>query len=246
MKRMVAAAVAACGLLLVIGCAFATGEGEYGSRWIVGSGLVTTENRVVPSFTGIEVEASGDVELSQGLIQSVTVECDDNIQPVVKTEVIGQVIHLGIKTGTSVRRMTRLHYRIVVPRIDSIVISGSGGLRASTTLQADSLSLSIRGSGGIEASVNAARLTSSIGGSGDINLSGTANDFSVTIDGSGSVRARSLQAAAADIRINGSGSAQVTASDTIGIRINGSGDVEYGGGGRATITSSGSGTARQR
>jgi hypothetical protein len=245
-KRNAIAAVAACGILLFVSCAFATGEGEFGSRWLVGSGVVTAENRTVPSFSGIEVEGSGDVELSQGLVQSVSVECDDNIQPYVKTDVVGSVLHLGIKTGTSISRMTRLHFHIVVPNIDTIIISGSVGVRALSTLRGSSLSLSIRGSGGIDATVDMARLTTSIGGSGDITLAGSARDLTVTIDGSGSVRARSLDSATADVGINGSGSASVNARDTIGIRINGSGDVEYGGGGHATIQSSGSGTARQR
>jgi len=245
MKQAMTAFAAACALLLFAGCAFAMGGSEYDARWLTGSGFVTSEARVVPDFTGIEVEGSGDVELSQGLVQSVTVECDDNILPYVKADVVGDTIHLGMKTGTSVRRMTRMTFHITVPRVTSIVISGSGGVRAMTALRANALSLSIRGSGGIEAQLSVGSLVSSIGGSGDIDLSGSTDDIAVTIDGSGSVRARALQSTTADVRINGSGSVTVNASDTIGIRITGSGSVAYGGGGRATVASSGSGTARQ-
>ena len=245
MKQTLTAFAAASALLLFAGCAFATGGSEYDARWLTGSGLVTSEARVVPDFTGIEVEGLGDVELSQGLLQSVTVECDDNILPYVKADVVGDTIHLGMKPGTSVRRMTRMIFHITVPRVTSIVIAGSGGVKAMTALRANALSLSIRGSGAIQAQLAVGRLVSSIGGSGDINLSGSADDIAVTIQGSGSVRARALQSATADVRVNGSGGVQVNATGTIGISIAGSGNVEYGGGGRATIARSGSGTARQ-
>jgi len=245
-KRTIAALAAFSALFVFIGCAFANGEGEYATTWVRGSGIVTTENRTVASFTGIDVEGSGDVELSQGLVQSVSVQCDDNLQPYVKTDVIGQVIHLGFRSGTSIHGMTRLHFRIVVPQVDAVVISGSGSVQVASGLKAESLSLSIHGSGSIDAQIEVAHLVTSIGGSGDIVVSGSAGDLAATINGSGNMRARALQSAQADIRVNGSGSASVSARDTIRITISGSGDVEYGGGARATISATGSGTARQR
>ena len=246
MKRIVSALVALCVLFLISGMAFATGAREYGGRWISGSGIVTTETRVVSDFTGIIVEGSGDVELSQGLIQSVTVECDQNIQQYVKTDVVGGTIHLGFKNNTSIRSMTRMVFHITIPRLQTVVIAGSGNVRIPAPVLADTVSLSIRGSGDIDAVLVVGRLTATIDGSGDIGVSGKSNDLAITINGSGSVRADRLAGVRADVRINGSGNAQVSASETVAIRITGSGDVEYSGGGRATVSSSGSGTARQK
>lgn len=242
MKKLIVVCVA----LLAGAAAFASGTWDYGSNRFYGSGNVQTESRAVPAFTAIEVEGSGIVTLSQGIVQSLSVETDDNIMDRVKTEVVGGVLRLGFQPGTSIVRMTRLAFRITAPRIDGIVISGSGDVRAATPLRTSSLSMEIRGSGSIDASVDADAVRAAIGGSGGITVGGHAGDLSVTIDGSGSVRARDLASATADVHVNGSGGVDVTASDTIAININGSGDVSYGGGAKATIRSSGSGTARQR
>ena len=234
-------------MALVAGAAaFASGTWDYGTNRVIGSGAVRTESRNVPAFTAIEVEGSGIVTLSQGIVQSLTVETDDNIMSVVKTEVVGGVLHLGFVPGTSVGRMTRLAFRITAPRIEGIVISGSGDVRAATPLRASTISMEIRGSGTIDASVEADSLRAAIGGSGGINVAGHASDLSVTIDGSGALKARDLAAVTADVHVNGSGAVDVTVRDTIAISINGSGDVTYGGSAKATVHSSGSGTARQR
>jgi hypothetical protein len=237
--------VVVCMALLAGAAAFASGTGDYGNR-VIGSGFVRTENRTVPSFTNIDVEGSGIVTLSQGIVQSVSVETDDNIMGLVKTEVVGGVLHLGFVPGTSVGRMTRLSFRITAPRIDGIVISGSGDVHAAAPLRTSALGLEIRGSGSIDASVEADTVRATIGGSGGINVNGHTGDLSVTINGSGSLQARDLASLTADIRVNGSGGADVTVRDTIAITISGSGNVSYGGGAKATVRSSGSGTARQR
>jgi hypothetical protein len=242
MKKLIVVCVA----LLAGAAAFASGAWDYSTNRVIGSGSVRTETRGVPSFTAIEVDGSGIVTLSQGIAQSLSVETDDNIMDLVRTEVIGGVLHLGLVPGTSIARMTRLEFRVTAPRIDAIVISGSGDVHTATPLRTSSLDLDIRGSGSIDASVEADTLRTHIGGSGGINVAGRAGDLSVTIDGSGSVRARDLASMTADVRVNGSGGVDVTARDTIAISINGSGDVSYGGGAKATVRSSGSGTARQR
>lgn len=226
--------------------AFASGDWDYDSDRITGSGFVKTQNRSVSAFTGIEVEGSGTVILSQGIVRSVSVETDDNVQRVVKTEVIGGVLHLGFQNGVRISGLTKLEFRITAPLVDQITISGSGDVRALGTLQAQSLALAIHGSGSIDAAVDAEILRADIGGSGDIEVGGQARELIVDIGGSGSVRARGLQSVSADVRINGSGNADVTARDTIAISINGSGNVLYGGGARATVRSSGSGTAQER
>jgi hypothetical protein len=231
-------------LVLLGAAAFAAGDWESSDR-IVGSGWLETERRSVPSFTAIEVEGSGNVILSQGLLQSVSVESDDNILPVIKTEVIGNVLHLGFERGTRISRMTKLEFRITIAEITGITISGSGDVRADTTLRSDRLSLDIRGSGGIESDIDAGRLACGISGSGDIDVRGRAERLAVTINGSGSVRASELRSAEVEVSINGSGSSSVNASDSLTADLSGSGSVEYRGDPKMTLKASGSGSVRK-
>ncbi len=221
-------------ILLAAGAAFASGDYE-DHGFVVGSGAIQAEDRDVPAFDSVEVDGSGNVTVSQSSSQRVRVETDDNILPLVRTEVVGGVLHLGLVNGAHVQHLSRLEFSVAAPRVKGITISGSGNARTASALRADDMRLDIRGSGNIDCEARAATLAATIGGSGDITVRGRADRVSAAIDGSGSVRARDLESSAASVRINGSGDVVVNAIDTVDIDINGSGSVHYTGGARATV-----------
>ncbi len=175
----------------------------------------------------------------------VIVETDANLLPVVKTDVVGNVLHLGFKPFTHIGHVSRLEFRITAPRISAITISGSGDVQAATPLHGEAMELAIRGSGNIEAPIAATRLLATIGGSGDISAKGTTDSLEVTINGSGGFSARGLRSKSAEVHINGSGDAEIFATDTVNIDIAGSGSVSYGGGAKAFLHASGSGTVTE-
>ncbi len=242
MKRFYRA-IPLCLALLTAAGAFATGEQEgLLGNWVSGSGFVRTESRDVPRFTAIEVDGSGNVTLSQGVVQSLSVETDDNILPLITTEVIGGVLHLGTRPNSRITHMTKLEFRINAPTIERIVIAGSGSVRGITPLRSDRMALEIRGSGDIDTELAVYGLSARIGGSGSINAQGRATELTVDIGGSGSVNAHDLASSAARVRINGSGGASVHAENTLDVNISGSGSVTYSGGATPSVRSSGSGS----
>jgi hypothetical protein len=244
MRRTIRAAIV-CGVFLA-GLAAVQAEGIFETgRWISGSGIVKTQARSVPSFTAVQLDGVGEVTVSQGLVQSLAIETDDNILPVVTTEVRGSVLYLGIERGTHVRNLTRLEFRITMPVVTGLTIAGSGSIHGGTLLRTDELSLDIRGSGSVDARLDAGKLRASIGGSGSISVEGTAEKLSVLIDGSGGYLGRDLRSADAEVHVNGSGDVTVFASRTLSVDVAGSGSVSYGGGARPTIHTSGSGSVRQ-
>ena len=235
----------ALGLFVAAAAAsFASGDHE-NDGWISGSGHVRTESREVPAFTSIELEGSGNVTIRPGSPRAVTVETDDNILSVVKTEVVGNVLHLGFNPDTQVNRMTRLEFTVAAPQLTGITVSGSGSARSAAPFRSDSLSLDIRGSGSITCDADVESLQATVGGSGDITARGRADRLGISINGSGGIHARELLSVFADVRVNGSGDASVNASTALNINVAGSGSVEYGGGAEPTVRSSGSGSARK-
>ena len=238
--------IPACLVILAAASAFAGGrqEGLLGD-WVSGSGFVRTESRSVPDFTAIEVDGMGTVTLSQGLVQSVSVETDDNILPVITTEVIGGVLHLGTLPNTHITNVTKLEYRINAPSIEGITIAGSGSVRAVTPLRAERMALEIRGSGDIATELAVRSLEARIAGSGSIGVKGRASELSVNIGGSGSLEARELASSTARVRITGSGGASINAARTLDVSIAGSGSVTYTGAAALSVQASGSGSVRR-
>jgi len=238
MNRLSAAAMAVVFVLAASAAAFASGDFE----GIAGSGSIQGQDRAVPAFQAVVVEGSGTLTVRQGPPGPVHVETDDNLLPLVRTEVVGGVLHLGFVPDAHVMHVTRLEFTVSAPTVTALTVAGSGTIQAASPLRGDSLALDIRGSGTIACDAQVSSLELGIGGSGRIQTGGTADHIVVTIEGSGTVKARGLASTTAEVKISGSGDAVVFVTRALDVSINGSGNVRYGGGARTTVHSSGSGS----
>jgi hypothetical protein len=222
MRRLAVTAAAALAFLPAVAHAW----NWCGTR---GDGKKVTAARQVGSFTSIRVEGSIDAAVKVGGAQSVAVTIDENLQPLVTTEVVGGA--LLIKVGDA-------HWdgkgivEITVPVLRGLAIEGSSDVTIDGG-QGD-LALSIHGSGDLRWHGTAAKLEVSISGSGDMKLSGTAEQAQVSVAGSGDVKGGDLTAGRAAISVAGSGDVELTLDGgPLSASIAGSGDVVWHG--RATV-----------
>ena len=172
-----------------------------------GSGVAKTETREVDAFTRVEGAGSADIAIETGARQSVVVETDDNILPLIDTTVKGDKLVITSHGTYSTRLGVKI--TIVVPVLDEARISGSGNITAS----------GVSGKG----------FAAHISGSGNIRVSGSTDSLTASIAGSGSIDASKLPAGAADVQVTGSGNIKVVATQSLHAEITGSGDVRYGG-----------------
>src|SRR5437870_5172514 len=52
-----------------------------------GSGNIVTEDRQVSGFDGVSVSGAGELIISQGNVEALRIETDDNLLPLIKSEV---------------------------------------------------------------------------------------------------------------------------------------------------------------
>ena len=197
----------------------------------VGSGHLATETRNVSGFHAVDLENSGDVIITQGDTEGLTVEAEDNILPLITTEVDGKgVLRLGFKPHESIQTTKKITFKLSAKLIDSLSIEGSGDVHADTLSVPGNgkFTVSVPGSGNVSVGkLTAGSVQASLEGSGDIKLAGDADNQAVSIDGSGKYETGDLNTRSAKVDINGSGDAKVSASAELKIEINGSGDVGY-------------------
>ena len=197
------------------------------SETIAGNGVAKSEVRNVPGFTGVALSLPAKVELRIGAIESVTVEADENIVPLIETTVRNGSLEIK-----PVRRNLSFHarsIRIVVHArsIDQLGIAGSGSILGEA-LNVPRLKLGISGSGSMDLRrVNTDRLDLSIAGSGNVKLSGMARNFDASIGGSGELEGPGLLVDEADIDIAGSGEAQLGIRKLLDVTVAGAGVVRY-------------------
>jgi Putative auto-transporter adhesin, head GIN domain len=192
---------------------------------VQGSGNVITESREVSGFEEIVLDGSGRVEVAVSGSESLTIEAEDNIMPLLETQVRDGRLVLG--NTRSISPTVDVVYTITAATLDGLDISGSGVVVAT-------------GVDGTDFNVD-------ISGSGNVELEGTLSGLlSVSISGSGEFDGESLSSPEGRVDVSGSGNAVVNVTDSLAVSVSGSGDVSYIGQPTVDSAVSGSGNVSQR
>lgn len=183
------------------GCQWMGGGGERGS------GVAKTEAREVPSFTKLALEGALDAEISVGGAQHVELSGDDNLLPLMLTEVNNQRLRIAPKQ--SIRPKLEMRARVTAPALAALSASGSTDIELHG-LDADTFDLDTSGSA-------------------DVSAAGHARALTIHVSGSGSIDAHDLTAQHVTVVVSGSGDLEVNATDVLDVTISGSGSVRYHG-----------------
>ena len=202
--------------------------------FITGQGEVVKEDITLAAITGIDLGFHGDVILTQGSPQKVTIEGQKNIIDNIKHDVSNGT--WNIHFDKNVRDAKKVIVHITLPTLKEIGLSGSGNVTATNKFTGiDNIDITVAGSGNVTLDYEADVTDLSIAGSGKADLSGMSNTLSVEIAGSGDVNAKDLVTNECEVQISGSGDATVNASKSLEAHIAGSGNVQYAG--SATVDS---------
>ena len=229
--------------VLAAGCIIIP-PGGCSSQTVQGSGDVVSEDRQVSAFDEIQLKGTGNVILTKGDMQSLEIVTDDNILPLIETNVRNKKLIISYKKDNV--KATTLDFLITVAKLKGVSISGSGDINGKSRFVADNFYADISGSGDISMELEVDRLESGITGSGSINLLGATKSHRASITGSGDIDAFDLDAKDVSVKISGSGDCKVTAAETLTAKISGSGDIYYKGQPQVNTSISGSGSIKSR
>ncbi len=201
--------------------------------------------RKVGSFDSVELLGSIDLEISQGDFAPIRIEASDDDLPKVVTEIDGETLNIRChEKNKAFTKCGPILVHVVLPRLKSLQVRGSGGTKGMTAFQSDTVSLGVHGSGNIGLEIHTKQLDLNIQGSANASLSGAVGRFQATIQGSGSLLARKLETKETNVTILGSGSVKIHVSDALDVSIMGSGSVAYTGAAKMTKSVQGAGSVR--
>jgi hypothetical protein len=205
-----------------------------------GSGNVKSESRDVSGFDEVFLAGIGDLNIQQTGTESLTVEAEDNLLPLITTQVAGGRLTIGVKPGTNIRPTRPIRYQLT-----AIGLSGAGTVSASN-LTAGAMTVTTSGAGKTSiAGLSATTLHVTLSGVGDVTISGQTQSQDVTLSGAGSYQAHDLASNSASVRVSGTGSAMVQVRDTLDAHVSGVGSVVYYGNPSVTKDVSGVGSVRK-
>lgn len=174
---------------------------------VKGSGHTATDTRPLTDFTSVETGGIFQVEIVAQKDYSVQVEADDNLLPLIKTEVDDGV--LRIDTEGHFKTSSPIRIRITAPNIEMIDASGVSNITLSGVKNTE---LTVKGSGASK-----------------VIVSGESTKLIVDVSGATRVNADDLTAETAEIDASGACNISVNVSNEIQSDLSGASKVFYSG-----------------
>jgi hypothetical protein len=172
-----------------------------------GNGKLATETRAVAAFTAIEATGVGRLKLRVGEGHSLRITADENILPIIKSEVKDGVLVLSTTGAT--KSKTDIVFEATAQTIKRLENSGTVSIDAS--------------------GFNGGDLSVETSGVGSIVLAGRVDSFKAELSGVGSLDSDGLVADRVSASLSGVGSATVRAEKSISGNVSGVGSLTWKG-----------------
>ena len=201
MKRL----IFVCTMTAVLVAAFSSCR-HFG-KGVQGSGVRKTEKRDLAAFKSIETNGALEIQVTCQKPASFEIEGDDNLLPLVKTEVRNDVLRIYNDGPYTAKRA--ISVRLALPDLEAISSNGATDIHV-TNVKNDQLTISWQGAGRIEAA-------------------GETKFVSISSNGAGKVDTGKLRAERASVTVNGAAKVDVFASQQLDATVSGVGQVTYEG-----------------
>ena len=174
---------------------------------VAGSGNRTKEKRNIGNFTSISSEGAFDIEVVSQTSVSFEIEGDDNLLPLITTEVSNNVLH--IKNNRSYSNRKPIIIKISVPILEALSANGAGTIQV-TGLKNEKFDLDVNG---------APRII----------VSGETRALEIDANGAANIDTHKLRADSARVGSNGVSKVEVYAADDLNVTVAGPSRVTYHG-----------------
>lgn len=208
------------------------------------------QNRTVQPYDVVLIEGNFEVTLYSGSEGQIQLHGSEKQleSVIVKNTSRGLQIKYA-SHWTTVFKKTKTHkpvrVRIPFEDLSGVSLSGSGSLKSTDLLSAQSFSSRLAGSGNINLTIKAQKTSVSVSGSGKILLNGNTTNLDTGLAGSGAIDCQGLLAKSTKANLTGSGKIYLQALQTIDTKISGSGQITvYGNPNKVTTKNVGSGKTK--
>jgi Putative auto-transporter adhesin, head GIN domain len=210
---------------------------------VAGSGAVTSQVRPVSGFSRVSLSGVGDLSITQGATESLSLEAEDNLLPLLETVVSNGLLELRVKANSTLQTTKPIKYTLVVKSLSALSVSGVGNVTVGA-LDVPTLDVQLGGAGKVKiSSLKAQVLKVGSAGVGSLAVTaGAVTSQTVDLDGIGSYNACGLTSDTAKVTVGGTSKAVVNVKNSLVVVGSGVGSVKYLGSPTLEQTSSGLGS----
>lgn len=204
-------------LLLVLAIAFSL------------NALASKQDRPVKNFNKIEVSGGFNVILSQGTVEKLTVEADDDILPKIITEVKGGTLIIKLENNTWNKDIKNLTAELTFINLDGIDVSGAVKITGTNPMKFSALEIDGSGATKINLNLSATSLICDFSGASEITFKGNAPEFKVDLSGASNLEALEFLTRKCSIECSGASDARVYATESLDVEGSGASKITYTG-----------------
>jgi hypothetical protein len=196
-----AALLGLVGAALLCSCAAETVQGE---------GPLKREERTLNAFQAVDVSQSFIVEIETGKPQSIAVEADENLLPLIDTQVVDNTLKIANKPGKTLSSNNPIKVFLSLPSLQNVDAKGASRL-VITGIQGDQLKLNLEGGHQVRM------------------VGGVLQNLQIKASGAAQLESLMLKAQNVDIQLSGAASARIRAEKKLKVSAAGACKLEYKG-----------------
>lgn len=192
-------------------------------------GPVTTEERILAPFTGIDAGDGVNIIVTNSNTQQVIVEAPENHIQHVKTNVSNGILIIErdqLLTGFN----THINIHIHVPVIESIILSGGSELTGTNPFPGNNLVAKLSGGSKMKLQMYLNQFTCEASGGSVVNMTGNTTSMNLVSFSGGSVyKGFEFHSSDAVILASGGSNLEVRTNNTLQINASGGSSIKYKG-----------------
>jgi len=184
---------------------------------------------VTGGFSGIIIEGACNINYYSAPSGTVTLSIHPNLREYYSIEVIDNDLIIKAAKSINFGPKNIPDLTVSVPVLNRVAVKGACDFTAHDKITADSLIISIMGTGSGKAELDTENLFANISGAGKLDLSGKTGYAELVLSGTGELNAISLQAHDAGVNLSGTGTIRVNSGSNLRVNASGTGTVVYRG-----------------
>lgn len=194
-----------------------------------GNRNVTTEKRKIKNdFSVVKVSTGLDLYITQGDRVSLTVEADENLHDIIKTEV-NENGKLSIYSEKNIWKAKARKVHLTVTNLQELIATSGSDVYSENTLKVDDLKVSVTSGADANIKVDANNVETISTSGADLAISGSAKNHISRATSGASIKAYNLESKTVTAKATSGADIDVYVSENINATATSGGDIDYKG-----------------
>jgi hypothetical protein len=201
----------------------------------------TKKTLELPEFKSIYVNSNYTVYLKQTNKQEVNVEALTEIYELTTIKVENGILMINVDRKPDnpnksiwskiddIKLKPTMKLMVSIKNVSELQVNGNGKIISENSIASDYLNLGVAGSGSIDLDVKGNNIKTEVSGSGTVSLKGYATANDIMMSGSGDIKAFTCELENAKVKMSGSGSCELSATNNLDATVLGSGVLKHKG-----------------